>query len=298
MLATIVAGLQSGENEAVPSANKPDFFSGRHAVVFGGAKGIGAALASEVARRGARVCVCDIDVPAAEATGAAIRNGGHAACAMQVDVTDEGSIAEALGRARAEFGTEDIVVNNVGAIVNGRPEDMPGTEWERIHDLNFGAVLRGVRAVLPGMIARGSGCIVNTASFAGIFPYAASRIPYAAAKAAVISLSENLALHCEPQGIRVSCLIPGPVLTTIGSSMRNWSPELPMLGPGSRYAFMTAEAAAAKFADGIAAGQIMIASDDTVWDDVRAWASDPDAFIRARIAKAEQGEYGIPERPE
>lgn len=275
----------------------PAFFSGSHAVIFGGAKGIGAALSGEFARRGARVTVCDVDIAAAEATASAMRALGQRVHVAPVDVTDETSVAEALGQARAAFGDEDIVVNNVGAIVNGRPEDMPPTEWERIHNLNFGAVIRGVRAVLPGMLARGRGCIVNTASFAGIIPYAASRIPYAAAKAAVISLSENLALYCEPLGIRVACLIPGPVLTTIGSSMRNWSPDLPMLGPGKRYAFMTAEAAAVRFADGIEAGKIMIASDDSVWDDVRTWAAAPDAFIRARIGQAAKGEFGIPEAP-
>jgi len=285
------------ENEIMLPTIDPDFFKGSHAVIFGGAKGIGAALAREFARRGARVSICDIDLRAAEATGSAMRGEGHVVHVAQVDVTDESSIAEALDRARAAFGDEDIAVNNVGAIVNGRPEDMPLAEWERVHNLNFGAVVRGVGAVLPGMLARGRGCIVNTASFAGIFPYAASRIPYAAAKAAVISLSENLAIHCEPLGVRVACLIPGPVITTIGSSMRNRSPDLPMLGPGRKYTFVTAESAAVRFADGIAAGEIMISSHESVWEDVRAWATDPDTFIRARIAQAAQGEFGTPELP-
>jgi short-subunit dehydrogenase len=104
----------------------------------------------------------------------------------------------------------DIVMNNVGAIMNGNPEDVPIGEWERIISLNLMSVVRSNAVWLPKLLARGRGHIVNTASFAGLFPYATSRMPYVVSKAGVIALSESLALYLHPQGIRVSCLCPGP----------------------------------------------------------------------------------------
>lgn len=110
-------------------------------------------------------------------------------------------------------------MNNVGAILNGHPEDIPMAEWQRIMELNYFAALRGVQHFVQQFIAPGSGHFVNTASFAGLYPYAASRIPCAAAKAAVIAMTQNLALYLEPMGIRVSCLIPGPVLAGVMDGM-------------------------------------------------------------------------------
>ena len=163
-----------------------------------------------------------------------------------------------------------------------------------IRDSNYGAVVRGTRAVLPAMLERGGGHIINTASFAGMYPYASTRIPYGAAKAAVISLSQNLALYCEPKGIRVCCLLPGPVRTGIAASMTNWTPDAPLCGPGADLRMLTAEEAATKFADGIAEGRVMIASDDALWPIMRRWADDPDAFLRDRIAAVARGDLGVP----
>ena len=269
-------------------------FADAHALILGGAKGIGQAAAREFARRGARVSVGDIDVAAAEETAASIRAVGGTAQAVSVNVLSAASIAGAVALAETGFGPVDMLLNNVGAILNGHPEDVPAQEWERITELNYGAVVRGMREVLPAMLARGRGHIVNTASFAGIYPYAASRIPYGAAKAAVINLTENLALYCEPKGIRVSCLIPGPVITGIAASMTNWTPDAPMRGPGAHLPLLTAEVAATRFADGIRDGRILIPSDEALWDIVRSWAADPDAFIRRKIAEVAQGEMGLP----
>jgi len=269
-------------------------FIGRHVLVLGGAKGIGQALAAELARQGARLSVADLDLSAAQATADAIRSEGQSAQALPVDVLSDLSIAEAIGEAERGHGPVDMLINNVGAIINGHPEDLPLSEWYRIDDLNARAVTRGVNAILPGMLARGRGHIVNTASFAGVYPYASTRIPYAASKAAVISLTQNLALHCEPRGVRVSCLLPGPVRTGIATTMRNWTPDAPMRGPGSQLRLLTAQEAAERFVSGMAEGRILIASDDALWDILRDWAADPDAFIRDRIAASARGETGLP----
>jgi len=269
-------------------------FAGKHVLVLGGGKGIGQALAAELARHGARISLADLDLASAQATAGVISNAEGEAQGLPVDVLSADSIAEAVRAAEHGFGPVDMLINNVGAIINGHPEDMPLAEWYRIDELNARAVTRGVSAILPAMLARGSGHIVNTASFAGAYPYAATRIPYAASKAAVISLSQNLALHCEPRGVRVSCLIPGPVRTGIATSMRNWSPDAPIRGPGSQFRLLSPEEAAERFVAGMAEGRILIASDDALWEILRNWAADPDAFIRARIEAFARGEAGLP----
>jgi NAD(P)-dependent dehydrogenase (short-subunit alcohol dehydrogenase family) len=183
------------------STNAP--FRGRNALIFGGAKGIGRAVALEWARRGASVAVADIDEGAAGATAAEIEVEGGTALGLSADVLSEESIAAAIATAVSRFGQLDIVMNNVGGMLNGHPEDIPLAEWQRMMDLNYFAAVRGVQAVMPAFMERGRGHIVNTASFAGFYPYAASRVPYAAAKAAVISLTQNLAIYLEPKGVRV-----------------------------------------------------------------------------------------------
>lgn len=269
-------------------------FSGAGALLFGGAKGIGRAVAREWARRGARVAIADIDEAAAHDTAVAIVAEGGEALGLAVDVASDGSVAAAASAAERALGGIDIVLNNVGIVLNGNPEDIPFAEWQRVLDLNFFAALRGVQYFLPGMLARGSGHIVTTASFAGLYPYASSRMPYAASKAAVIAMAESLALYLEPRGIRVSCLIPGPVMTGISEGMKSWSEDCPLRGPGSTLELRLPEDVAVTFSDGMRDGKILIPSDPAVWDIVRRWAESPDDFIRAKIAEFAAGDDGRP----
>ena len=200
------------------------------------------------------------------------------------------------GRAERRLGELDIVMNNVGGILSGNPEDIPPSEWQRILSFNLMSVVRSLDVFLPKMIARGSGHIVNTASFAGLYPYAISRMPYVAAKAGVVALSESLAVYLEPKGIRVSCLCPGPVATRVMDGMRSWSANAPMAGPGAQYRVKTPEEVAAILADGMRDGRILIPSDETVWEIMRRHADSPDEFIREKIAQFARGEWGRPGR--
>lgn len=273
-------------------------FDGANALIFGGAKGIGRAIALEWAARGASVAIADIDEVAAQDTARAIINGGGRALGLPVDVASDTSIAHAAETAEVALGEIDIVLNNVGVILNGNPEDIPFAEWQRVMDLNFFAALRGVQYFLPKMLARGQGHVVTTASFAGLYPYASSRTPYAASKAAVIAMSESLALYLEPRGIRVSCLIPGPVMTGIGDSMKSWSQDCPLRGPGAELELRLPEEVAVTFSDGMRDGTILIPSDPAAWDILRRWAASPDAFIRGKIAEFAAGEDGRPKVPD
>lgn len=278
-------------------ANAP--FAGAKALLFGGAKGIGKAVALEWARRGAHVAIADIDAAAAQATAAEIEAAGGQAIGLAADVLDDTSVAAAARQAEAALGEIDILLNNVGSMLNGHPEDIPFAEWHRMMDINYFAAVRGIQVLLPKFLSRNPGNgrrghIVNTASFAGFYPYAASRMPYAAAKAAVISLSQNLAIYLEPQGIRVTCLIPGPVMTGVLDSMTSWTPDCPMRGPGTELQLMVPSDVAVQLSDGMRDGKIMIPSDPAAWDIMDRWAASPDAFIKGKIDDFAHGNPGLP----
>jgi NAD(P)-dependent dehydrogenase (short-subunit alcohol dehydrogenase family) len=273
-------------------------FAGANALIFGGAKGIGRAVALEWARRGASVAIADIDAAAAgEAAEAIVANGGRAIFA-RADVLSGESIAETAARTEAELGEIDIVMNNVGVVLNGHPLDIPEAEWHRIFELNYFSIVRSNAVFLPKFLERGSGHIVCTASYAGLYPYAAGRLPYASSKAAIISLCENLAILTEPEGVRVSCLIPGPTATRIMDGMTNWTPDLPMYSPGHETVLIMPEQLAATLADGMHDGRILIPAGEEAFEIVRRHAQDPDAFVRAKIADYARGDYGAPHVPE
>lgn len=269
-------------------------FAGANALIYGAAKGIGRAVALEFARRGARIAVADIDEAAARDTAAAIVAAGGEAIALPADVLSEESVRAAAEAAEAVYGEIDILMNNVGGLLNGHPEDIPVSEWQRMMDLNYLAAVRSISRFLPKMQLRGSGHIVNTASFAGLYPYAASRIPYAAAKAALIAMTESLAIYLRPQGINVSCLIPGPVMTGVLDTMTSWTPDCPMRGPGSELEIKRVDDVAVTLANGMREGKVLIPTDEKAWDIIRRWGASPDAFIQAKIEQFASGDRGLP----
>jgi NAD(P)-dependent dehydrogenase (short-subunit alcohol dehydrogenase family) len=279
------------------SEHRPPF-AGANALIFGGAKGIGRCVALEWARRGARLAVADIDEAAAQATATEIVAAGGTAVGLAANVLSDESVAAAAAQAEAALGEIGILMNNVGGMLNGHPEDIPMKEWQRIMEINYFAAVRGLQVFLPRFLARGRGHIVSTASFAGLYPYAASRVPYAAAKAAVISMSENLAVYCEPKGVRVSCLMPGPVMTGVMDSMTSWTEDCPLRGPGKETTLLLPEDVARVLSDGMRDGRILIPSDPVGFDIVRRWAADPDGFIRGKIAEFESGDRGNPAIPD
>lgn len=271
-----------------------EHFKKRVALIYGAGNGIGRAVAQEFARRGARLGVADIDLDGAKQTASLIAEAGGEAIALSCDVTQTESVRAAADEAEARLGPADIVMNNVGVILSGNPEDIPLHEWERIINLNLMSTVRGIDVFLPKMIARGGGHIINTASFAGLFPYAANRLPYAASKAAVISLSQNLAIYLQPMGVRVSCFCPGPVLTGVMGAMKTWSKNVAMRGVGRQYRLMQPDEAATILADGVENGRVLIPTHEEVLGDLQRWAASPDGFIQAKIDAFAAGDDGRP----
>jgi NAD(P)-dependent dehydrogenase (short-subunit alcohol dehydrogenase family) len=273
------------------------YFSGKSALIFGGGKGIGRAVSIELARRGSYVVIADVDEAAANEAAAAIVQTGGRSLAFRCDVLNQDSIDAAAQFACDNSGLPDFVINNVGAMLNGHPEDIPLPEWQRMMDLNYFSTVRTMQALLPEFLQRGHGHIVNTASFAGLYPYAVSRLPYAAAKGAIIALTQSLALYLEPKGIRVSCFIPGPVMTGIMDSMTSWTPDCTVRGPGADLEIKDVTTAARTLADGMSSRKIMIATDDHVWPILAEWARSPDDFLRAKMEAFDQGDFGRPTLP-
>ena len=189
---------------------------GQVAIVTGGAKGIGKATASILARHGARITVADCDLPAAEKTAAEItKETSQPALAIQTDVSRASSVTEMVSGTLAEFSRIDILVNNAGIGGHALPiSEVSEEEWEQVLNVNLKSVFLCCRAVIPHMQKRKSGKIVNVASIAGKEGNP-RMIPYSASKAGVICLTKALAKEVVEDGIRVNCVAPAVIGTTI-----------------------------------------------------------------------------------
>lgn len=181
--------------------------AGKHAVVTGGASGIGRALCRRFAAEGARaVTVADRDGEGAAAVADEIGGLG-----LAVDVADEAAVKDLVAQSEARGGPIDLFCSNAGIGVAGGVE-ASNEEWQRIWDINLMAHVYAARAVLPSMLERGEGYLLNTASAAGLLTQIGSA-PYAVTKHAAVALAEWLAITHGDQGLKVSVLCPQAVAT-------------------------------------------------------------------------------------
>ena len=184
-------------------------WSGAVAVVTGASRGIGREVARQAALKGARVGLVARNKPDLEAVLKEI--GGRGAVAT-ADVADRQATEQALAQLTAELGPVDILVNNAGIGSYGRVSDLPVDEFERVMDVNYFSCVYATKAVLPSMLARRRGHIVNLASIAGRIG-APMEAAYSASKFAMVGFTEALAFEVAPLGIGVSMVNPGPVET-------------------------------------------------------------------------------------
>lgn len=192
---------------------KPDELRGRIALVTGAAgAGIGGATARRLGAGGAAIAVADSHERRTHETTEALRADGITALPVPVDITDRPAVDRAIAEITTELGPIDILVNNAAINTLSVVVDMAPDDWDRTIDVDLTAAWYLIRAVLPSMMERGQGWIVNVTSVAG-YLHAATEGPYAAAKAALHSLTRAVAHEAGPSGVRCNSVAPGIIMS-------------------------------------------------------------------------------------
>lgn len=198
-------------------------FSGKVAVVTGGASGIGFGIAARAAREGMRVVLADIEANALERAAAELRATGVEVLAVPTDVARAEAVAALAERAIAAYGGVHLLVNNAGVVSGGPLWERTLADWEWVMGVNLWGVVHGIRSFVPLMLAQeNGGYIVNTASAAGLVTAPSLGI-YTVTKHAVVAISETLSAQLAQQGgtVKVSVLCPMWVNTRLVDSERN-----------------------------------------------------------------------------
>ena len=178
-------------------------------LISGAARGMGASHARAFAAEGGRVVIADTRIDEAQNLAAEL---GAAAMACLLDVRDFAQWESVVTLTAQKFGAVDVLVNNAGVLLYGAVTDETPEQFRHIIDINLTGVFLGMRAVIPGMRARGRGAVINISSAAGLTAYPGS-IGYAAAKWGVRGMSRAAAVDCAHTGVRVNCVFPGPTST-------------------------------------------------------------------------------------
>jgi NADP-dependent 3-hydroxy acid dehydrogenase YdfG len=198
-------------------AKQPRILTGQVAAVTGGARGIGRATAQALVAEGVKVAIGDLDLAAAQATAQELGGG---TLALELNVTDRASVHAFLDATEEQLGPVDILVNNAGIMQLGRFIDEDDATTQRQIDINVNGVLYGMKEVLPRLMGRNRGHLVNIASSAGKNGFAGGAT-YCATKHFVVGLSEAVRAELRETNIEVSCVMPGIVNTELASGLQS-----------------------------------------------------------------------------
>lgn len=183
------------------------------ALITGSSRGIGRAIATQLAREGWPVCINYIQHrEAAEDLVRQLRSEGREAIAVQADVADRQAVNAMVSAAAEQFGPVELLVNNAGVAGQALFQDVTDEMWNRYMGVNLGGARNTIQAVLPHMLHEKRGCIVNVSSMWGLRG-ASCEVTYSCTKAALIALTRSLALELAPSHIRVNCVAPGVINT-------------------------------------------------------------------------------------
>ncbi len=261
--------------------------AGKVVVVTGAGSGIGRALAVRFAAEGAAgVVVADLEADRIERTVALITDAGGSALPHRCDVSVESEVQALVAAAVEAYGPVDLFCSNAGIAVGGGVE-APDAEWQRIWDVNLMAHVYAARAVLPSMIDRGDGYLLNTASAAGLLTNLGAA-PYTVTKHAAVALAEWLAVTHGDQGIKVSCLCPQGVATRMllgdaadedGSAAARADDEAGQSSVVAAGAVLTPAQVADVVVAGLADERFLILPHPEVAEYWRRKATDPDRWI-------------------
>ncbi|HSP36415.1 MAG TPA: SDR family oxidoreductase [Frankiaceae bacterium] len=195
---------------------------GRVALVTGGGRGLGRAVAQALAERGAAVAVGARSTEEVDSVAGELREAGYSATSVPLDVSDPASVENAVRRVADELGTVDILVNNAGVVWPlGMLLKVDADEWEQSIDINLTGAVRCIRAVLPGMLERGFGRIVNMSSGAAAGPGMPAASAYSVGKAGLDMVTANLADELSGSGVCINGVRPGVVDTSMQDYMRS-----------------------------------------------------------------------------
>jgi meso-butanediol dehydrogenase/(S,S)-butanediol dehydrogenase/diacetyl reductase len=189
-------------------------FTGRVALITGGASGRGRDTAVSFAREGAAVALLDVRPERTQQTADIINGEGGQARAVIADVRDSAQVNQAVAEALAHFGRIDFLLNNAGTTRPGSVVDATEEDWDFIVDVNLKGTYLVSKAVLPNMVERGSGAVINIASVSGMGGDR-NAAAYNAAKGGVINLTRSMAVDFGSKGIRANCICPGAIGTPV-----------------------------------------------------------------------------------
>ena len=187
---------------------------GKSVAMTGGGGGLGRCYGVAMAKAGASVAVCDIDLKAAEATADAIKQVGARAIAVQADLTKAAAFEDLLDRTESAFGPLDVLLNIAGIFPRVALVDMSEETWDSVIAINLRSVFLGSRAAIRRMLPRKRGVVVSTASGTGIRGQPKGSA-YSASKAAIIGFTRAVSLELKDSGVRINCFGPGATDTPL-----------------------------------------------------------------------------------
>jgi short-subunit dehydrogenase len=232
--------------------------SGRHVLVTGAASGIGKATATELARRGARVSLADIDFVGARSAAESICAAGHEAHAYDVDMASPERVGALASRVVRDHGPVDVLVNNAGVAVVAPFLETTTADWEWVQAVNVTGPIALTRALLPSMLRRGSGHVVMVASLAGLIG-APGMVAYSTTKFALVGFAEALRLEVAERNVGVTLACPGFVRTNFAKASRYRNQDFRRFldTPPSWYG-LSAERVASRVASAIASREPLV----------------------------------------